>query len=103
MSSCFSERRVLLLSRSHGVEEVVVQAVWGLRAYSGEEKKPCLTLYAEGLKELLTLWNVFGNKVLFRESGFFFYHITRSDYTQFFLWPAFTPLEQRIAELNPSV
>jgi len=34
-------------------------------------KKKRLILYAEGLKELLTLWNVFENKVLFMESGIF--------------------------------
>lgn len=39
------------------------------------EKNKSLILYAEGLKELLTLWNVFENKVPFMESGIFLpYH-----------------------------
>lgn len=49
-----------------------------------------LILYAEGLKELLTLWNAFENKVLFMESGIFF-TISQDLISHVFLGPTFTP------------
>lgn len=49
----------------------VVQAAWGLLVPLRKKNKS-LILYAEGLKELLTLWNVFESKVPFMENGNFF-------------------------------
>lgn len=73
MSSCFSKRRIPLLSRSNACGEGGAGRVGAVSPTLGE--KNSLILNAEGLKLLLTLWNVFENKVLFMESGIFLpYH-----------------------------